>query len=178
VYAQTKGITVDKVSELVEETPLYTMLKLIGHQIAGWQLYLLFNFTAGPKSRRGKEEVSRFSQSHFSPFSAAFEENQAFDIFLSDLGLAITATGIWYAAQFLGWGTISLLYIAPYFWVHHWLIAITYLHHTHPQVPHYDNGTWTYTRGAMATVDRDFGFIGRNVFHRIIEDHVVHHIFS
>lgn len=33
-------------------------------------------------------------------------------------------------------------------------------------------------RGAAATVDRDFGFIGRYLFHGIIETHVLHHYVS
>jgi omega-6 fatty acid desaturase (delta-12 desaturase) len=56
-------------------------------------------------------------------------------------------------------------------------VAITYLHHTHPEAPHYEDGAWTYQKGAMSTVDREFGFIGRHIFHGIIEYHVVHHIF-
>ena len=57
-------------------------------------------------------------------------------------------------------------------------VAITYLHHTHPDLPHYDAKHWTFVKGSLATVDRDFGFIGRNLFHGIIETHVVHHLFS
>jgi len=56
-------------------------------------------------------------------------------------------------------------------------VAITYLHHTHPDAAHYDEHNWTYQKGAMSTVDREFGFIGRHIFHGIIEYHVVHHIF-
>lgn len=58
------------------------------------------------------------------------------------------------------------------------LVAITYLQHTHPSVPHYTAETWTYTKGALATVDRTIGFIGRHFFHEIIDYHVVHHLFS
>jgi omega-6 fatty acid desaturase (delta-12 desaturase) len=54
-------------------------------------------------------------------------------------------------------------------------VALTYLQHTDPSLPHYDNSAWTFSRGAAATIDRDFGFIGRHIFHRIIETHVLHH---
>jgi omega-6 fatty acid desaturase (delta-12 desaturase) len=57
------------------------------------------------------------------------------------------------------------------------LVAITYLHHTHPSVPHYDADAWTFVKGALSTVDRRFGFIGRHFFHEIIDYHVVHHLF-
>lgn len=56
-------------------------------------------------------------------------------------------------------------------------MAITYLHHTHPDVHHYDPDSWTFVKGALATVDRDFGFIDRHIFHGIIGTHVAHHLF-
>lgn len=57
-------------------------------------------------------------------------------------------------------------------------VAITYLQHTDPSLPHYTPESWTYTRGAAATIDREFGFIGRQLFHGIIETHVLHHYVS
>ena len=33
-------------------------------------------------------------------------------------------------------------------------------------------------RGAAATIDRDMGFIGRHLFHGIVETHVLHHYVS
>lgn len=58
------------------------------------------------------------------------------------------------------------------------LVAITFLQHTDPSLPHYTPTAWTYTRGAAATIDREFGFIGRQLFHGIIETHVLHHYIS
>lgn len=57
-------------------------------------------------------------------------------------------------------------------------VAITYLQHTDPTLPHYDDQTWTFSRGAAATIDREFGFIGRSLLHGIIETHVLHHYVS
>lgn len=37
---------------------------------------------------------------------------------------------------------------------------------------------WNFARGAAATIDRDFGFVGRHIFHGIIETHVLHHYVS
>jgi len=59
-----------------------------------------------------------------------------------------------------------------------YLVAITYLQHTDPSLPHYDANTWTFARGAAATIDREFGFIGRHLLHGIIETHVLHHYIS
>lgn len=58
------------------------------------------------------------------------------------------------------------------------IVAITYLQHTDPRLPHYDAKTWSFLRGAASTIDRDFGFIGRHLFHGIIETHVLHHHIS
>jgi omega-6 fatty acid desaturase / acyl-lipid omega-6 desaturase (Delta-12 desaturase) len=57
-------------------------------------------------------------------------------------------------------------------------VAITFLQHTDPTLPHYTPTTWTYTRGAAATIDREFGFIGRTLLHGIVETHVLHHYVS
>ena len=57
-------------------------------------------------------------------------------------------------------------------------VAITYLQHTDPSLPHYTGESWNFARGAAATIDREFGFIGRQIFHGIIETHVLHHYIS
>ncbi|KAK7749082.1 hypothetical protein SLS62_008477 [Diatrype stigma] len=163
--------------ELFEDTPIVNLVKLIAHQLGGWQMYLLFNVSAGPDSLQNKD-AKWWRLSHFDPFSGVFRPNEAIYIAISDLGLAITAAGIWYGSKAVGWETMALLYGVPYLWVHHWLVAITYLHHTHQDLPHYDGKSWTFVAGALATVDRDFGFIGRHIFHGIIDTHVVHHLFS
>jgi len=56
-------------------------------------------------------------------------------------------------------------------------VYITYLQHTDPTLPHYSSDAWTFTRGAAATIDRDFGTMGRFFMHDIIETHVLHHYF-
>ncbi|KAL4863578.1 hypothetical protein BDV12DRAFT_206381 [Aspergillus spectabilis] len=165
--------------EMFEDTPIYNFISLLAHQLAGWQMYLIFNVTAGTKSRPvlAKSEGWR-SQSHFDPTSSLWTEGQRHLILISDIGLLLVAGAIYYLAQQVGWFKTFLIYFVPYLWVHHWLVAITYLHHTHRDIPHYTNETWTFTKGALATVDRDFGFIGRHFFHHIIDHHVVHHLFS
>jgi bifunctional Delta-12/omega-3 fatty acid desaturase len=57
-------------------------------------------------------------------------------------------------------------------------VAITYLHHTHPDIPYHTEETWTFTKGAMGTVDRScMGLTGRHFFHEIVDYHAVHHLF-
>jgi bifunctional Delta-12/omega-3 fatty acid desaturase len=106
--------------ELLEDTPIYSLVSLIAHQLGGWQAYLLLNVSAGRESLQNKQ-AKWWRLSHFDPFSGVFRPSEALYIALSDLGLALTATGIYYGAQAVGWDTMFLLYAVPYFWVHHWL---------------------------------------------------------
>ncbi|KAL2141062.1 hypothetical protein VTI28DRAFT_2909 [Corynascus sepedonium] len=161
--------------ELFEDVPVVQLFKLLAHQLAGWQMYLLFNVSAGPDSQQRKGSWWRVS--HFEPTSAVFRSSEAVYVAITDLGLALVAGLLYLASTVVGWKMVFLMYGVPYFWVHHWLVAITYLHHTHPEVHHFDADSWTFVKGALATVDRDFGFVGRHLFHGIIDTHVVHHLF-
>lgn len=72
-----------------------------------------------------------------------------------------------------------LIYGIPYLYVNHWLVFITYLQHTDPVLPHYSAKKWTFARGALATIDRNFmGFVGGWILHGICETHVAHHTSS
>jgi fatty acid desaturase len=164
--------------ELVEEVPAITLARLIAHQLFAWPTYLLLNVSAGPHSLQRPEEKKWYRMSHFEPSSIVFRPQEALYVLLSDVGLGLVGFALYLAAQRVGYSTVFLLHTVPWFWVHHWLIAITYLHHNHPEVKHYDENAWTFVKGALATVDRDFGWIDRHIFHGIIGTHVVHHLFS
>ncbi|KAJ3497868.1 hypothetical protein NLG97_g1563 [Lecanicillium saksenae] len=163
-------------TEYLEDTPAYQAISLIFHQLFGWVFYLLFNISAGTGSQQ-KPTSSILGRSHFDPTSAVFRRSEAPFIVLSDIGLVMMFSALYMLSGVVGTQTVVLLYLQPYVWVHHWLIAITYLHHTHVDVPHFEAEHWTFVKGALATVDRDFGFVGRHLFHGIIEHHVVHHLF-
>lgn len=107
-------------AELFEDVPIVQLAKLVAHQLAGWQMYLLFNVSAGPKSKQ-RQDGSWTRVSHFEPTSAVFRPSEAVYIAISDVGLAITAYGLYLAAQSVGWQTVCLMYLVPYMWVHHWL---------------------------------------------------------
>jgi len=69
------------------------------------------------------------------------------------------------------------VYVVPYLIVNSWLVTITLLQHTHPNLPHYVEKEWDWLRGALATVDRSYGFLD-HFFHHIADTHVAHHLFS
>ncbi|KAL2261291.1 hypothetical protein VTK26DRAFT_4450 [Humicola hyalothermophila] len=161
--------------ELFEDVPVVQLVKLLAHQLLGFQAYLLFNVSSGVGSQQ--REAPWWRVSHFEPTSAVFRPSEAVYVAITDVGLAIVAGLVYLASQAVGFKTVFALYLVPYFWVHHWLVAITYLHHTHPEVPHFDAESWTFVKGALATVDRDMGWVGRHLFHGIIDTHVIHHLF-
>ncbi|KAI1638487.1 fatty acid desaturase [Biscogniauxia mediterranea] len=183
--ASRLGKMVHELSELGEETPIVTFVSLLGQQLVGWPNYLLTNVTGHNFHERQREGRGKGKKNglgggvnHFDPRSPLYEAKDAKLILLSDLGLAITIGVLTILGNTFGWKNMLVWYFLPYLWVNHWLVAITFLQHTDPSLPHYTSASWTYVRGAAATIDREFGFIGRQLLHGIIETHVLHHYVS
>ncbi|KAH0559501.1 Oleate hydroxylase fah12 [Trichoglossum hirsutum] len=184
-YASRVGVLARELGELTEETPIATVFDLIAQQLGGWPMYLFSNVTGHncherqPEGRgKGKKNGFGGGVNHFDPRSPLYEAKDAKLILLSDLGLAITVGALYLLGNKFGWSNLLVWYFIPYLWVNHWLVAITYLQHTDPSLPHYHPHAWTFIRGAAATIDREFGFIGRQLLHGIIETHVLHHYVS
>ncbi|KAG5572836.1 hypothetical protein H5410_062602 [Solanum commersonii] len=98
-------------------------------------------------------------------------------IYISDAGV-IAVTYLLYRVtltQGLAW--VLCIYGVPLLIVNGFIVLITLMHHTHSSLPHYDSSEWDYLRGALATVDRDYGVLNK-VFHNVTDMHVLHHIFS
>jgi len=93
------------------------------------------------------------------------------------LALVAVMGGLYSLAQTCGWLWLLKVYIIPYLVVNHWLVLITLMQHTHPDLPHYNTKEWDWLRGALATVDRSYGFLDV-LFHHIADTHVAHHLFS
>ncbi|UQC91526.1 fatty acid desaturase [Colletotrichum lupini] len=161
-----------------------------------------FNLSAGKDSLLRDVSVTErwLRVSLFDPWSSVFRDKKAWSVLASDCGLGIMGCFLGWCGQEFGSETMVLLYLLPYLWVNNWLgvrtsqilqqveafgaisvnikaVAITYLQHNHPQVPHYTDEGWNFTKGALSAIDRDFGFVGRHFFHLIIDRHVVHHLF-
>lgn len=167
-----KAHNVSKISEIMEDSPIRTLLGLIFQQIGGLQLYLATNATG-----QELKEYSMPYKSHYNPTSPIFEKNQLWYIVLSDIGIIST---ILMAYNWYKYDAFHMLinWFMPWLWVNHWLVFVTFLQHTDPTMPHYKDHEWNFARGAAATIDRDFGFIGQHIFHDIIETHVLHHYVS
>jgi omega-6 fatty acid desaturase (delta-12 desaturase) len=138
--------------------------------VLGWPVYLLTNAA-------GNRNVPAGSN-HFSPWSKLFRPQQQWKIVLSDAGLLVMLGVLYACAQkYGGWLNVMYWYGMPYLVVNLYLVLYTQLHHTHPALPHYDNASWDWLRGAMATVDRSYGILDV-LNHNIGDTHVVHHLFS
>ncbi|KAJ4724133.1 Fatty acid desaturase [Melia azedarach] len=134
----------------------------------GWPLYLTLNVSGRP--------YDRFA-CHFDPYGPIYSDRERIQIFISDAGIFATAYALLCLAMVKGLAWLVCIYGVPLLIVNAFLVLITYLQHTHPALPHYDSSEWDWLRGALATVDRDYGVLNK-VFHNITDTHVTHHLFS
>lgn len=165
----------DTVQNKEEYSDFYKPDGAVGRGIAvtlmlvfGFPLYLLMNL--GGREYKGWPN-------HYNPWSPVFTPKERWSVFLSDLGLLAVVGVLTYFGIHHGFGAVFKTYIVPYFVVHFWLVLITFLHHTNPECPHFDDKEWTFLKGALSTIDRNFGFLNV-LFHRITDTHVLHHLFS
>lgn len=176
-YIQSHGIRVKEdgtliyrsaLVEAMQETPIGDIIDIGIMFLFGWWAYLAFN-AGGQKYGKGTN--------HFNPNSKMFSKRDYRDVVVSDIGiLAALATLIFCCCKF---GPVEVLkyYFIPFLFVNMWLVLITYLQHSDPAIPHYTPNEFNFVRGALSTVDRDYG-IYNVLHHRIGQTHVVHHLFS
>lgn len=154
--------------------PVHAGLTIAGRLLFGWPLYLVAGTTGGPE---------RGVTNHFwplAPFSAAlFPRRWVARVLASAAGVGLVL------AALVAWGVaagsavpVLALYVAPYLVCNAWLVAYTWLHHTSDDTPHYDDGDWSYVRGAFCSIDRPYGGLVDLFHHRIGSTHVAHHLFA
>ncbi|KAI3742347.1 hypothetical protein L1987_60027 [Smallanthus sonchifolius] len=110
-------------------------------------------------------------------FSPIFTERERLQVVLLDLGLLAIVYALKLLVASKGFTWVMCMYGVPVIGVHAFFVLITYLHHTHLSLPHYDSTEWKWIKGALSTIDRDFGFLNR-VFHDVTHTHVLHHLIS
>ncbi|KAJ2920623.1 hypothetical protein H1R20_g16471, partial [Candolleomyces eurysporus] len=157
--------------EIFEETPIYTLLRIVLMQTIGWQYYLLTNIMGNPSYPKGTN--------HFQPSALLFKPYQRVKIIASNVGLTVMVVLLAIWGNSVGSWNFFRLYFIPYILTNHWIVMITYLQHSDPTIPHYRNKEWTFLRGAVSTVDRPLlGWMGRFFLHNVSHDHIAHHVFS
>ncbi|KAI8612552.1 delta-12 fatty acid desaturase [Chytriomyces sp. MP71] len=154
--------------DIFESAPIVELAQLLGQQLLGWPAYIFANIASQPHSKWA---------SHFHTSSPLFSPEQGNQVILSDIGVAITLGVLGYLGNQFGFTAVLKYYIVPYLWVNHWLVMITFLQHTDVRLPHYRGPEWSFLKGALCTIDRDFGILNF-FFHRITDTHVAHHLFS
>ncbi|KAH7695664.1 Fatty acid desaturase family protein, partial [Aphelenchoides avenae] len=68
-------------------------------------------------------------------------------------------------------------YFVPVLCQGYWLVMITVLQHQDDDTEVYEDGTWTFVRGQLQTIDREYGMGVDTVLHHVTDGHVVHHFF-
>ena len=154
------------------ESPIGELGGVIRMLTLGWPAYLMVN-AAG----QSYEGVDKRKLNHFHPQAPMFKESEFWDIVVSDVGLGVVISGLVLCGKWFGWWNLVYYYAVPYLLVNMWLVLITYLQHSDPRIPHYDEKEWTFIRGALCSVDRDYG-IYNLLHHHIGDTHVAHHLFS
>ncbi|MBD2579054.1 fatty acid desaturase [Oscillatoria sp. FACHB-1406] len=112
---------------------------------------------------------------HFDPSSPLFkpsEKNQVLTSTICCIAMIVLLGVLTYQ-----WGILWFVkyYFMPYLIFVMWLDLVTFLHHTEEDIPWYRGENWNFLKGALSTIDRDYGFI--NEIHHNIGTHVAHHIF-
>ncbi|PXF47998.1 Delta(12) fatty acid desaturase [Gracilariopsis chorda] len=176
-YNSSHGITVPQdgvrrykapLMEAIEETPLGDLFGIFQMLTFGWWAYLSAN-VSGQNYGKGAN--------HFNPRAVMFADREYWNIVVSDLGFVSALATLFYSVYIFGVSAVLKYYFIPYMLVNGWLVLITYLQHSDPAIPHYAPKAFTFVRGALCSVDRDYGIY--NILHHHIGDtHVVHHLFS
>ncbi|KAK0193106.1 hypothetical protein F5146DRAFT_1042950 [Armillaria mellea] len=161
--------------DVFEDAPLYVLSRMLIMQDHWMAIISLDRRHGKPAISAGNKCSSNINSFliHFSPSSVHFKPYHRRQIITSNVGLCIVLTLLFCI------GHVGRVYGVPYILANHWIVMLTYLHHSDPTMPHYRSRTWTFVRGALATVDRPLlGWVGRVFLHNVSHDHVAHHLFS
>jgi acyl-lipid omega-3 desaturase len=113
--------------------------------------------------------------SHFLPGSQLFRPSEKWDVLTSTFCCAAMIGLLAVLGWTYGLGWLTIYYIVPYVGFVMWLDLVTFLHHTDADIPWYRGEDWYFLKGAISTIDHDYGFI--NNIHHNIGTHVLHHVF-
>ena len=77
----------------------------------------------------------------------------------------------------MGTADFTVVCMVPWLVTSFWLFMVTYLQHHSDDGVLYTDDTWSFTKGAFQTVDRDYGTWVNRMSHHMMDGHVVHHLF-
>ena len=136
--------------------------------IIGWPMYKL--------GFRNLTTYDPIKGSHYLPTSNLYTSSVKASWYLGLLAL-VGFLGLYLGlGAVLGWGFFAKYILAPYLIYGAWLTFVTYMQHVAPEVPVYDGDDWTRLKGALASVDRNYGPFNW-LTHNIGNLHVIHHLY-
>ncbi len=151
---------------------LVPILPTILSLFIGWPYYLLFNRSAGKRYDTMNQWVN-----HFNPSSPIFLKKDFRFIVYSNVALILFFAVLVVLSYLISFKLVLFLYLIPYFFTNCWLVLYTLLHHTDLRTTYYRGASWSWLKGALSTVDRDYGVFD-SIHHQIGSTHVCHHLFS
>jgi len=140
-------------------------IRYYSYWFLGYILYLLFG-------------MPNTIHSHFLPISDTFYPTlrHKLESALSILCCLMMVAFLGKFGYVYGFTLLCKVYLAPYLIFNAWIAVVTHLHHTHPDVPWFRGENWNFVKGALSTIDRNYGVV--EDIHHNIGTHVVHHLFS
>ncbi|KAJ4840688.1 hypothetical protein Tsubulata_035798 [Turnera subulata] len=150
------------------DNPVRRVIGIVCMLFVAFPLYLLFNVYS--------RKHDRFAN-HFDPYSPIFNDSERLQVVISDAGI-LAALYVFYSLSTAhGFAWFFCAYLAPLLVMFALIITTTFLQHTNPTIPHYDNSEWEWLRGALCTIDLDYGPWLNKVFHYSNTTHICHHLF-
>lgn len=154
----------------------FAAFEVFSHCFIGYPLYLMGVASTGRMAADGTPLADGEIIDHFRPTSKMFPRKIRGKILMSTLTCAATLILLFKLSLDYGFLPVALYYWGPYTWTNFWLVTYTWLQHTDPSVPQYGADEWTFMRGALTTIDRDYGIFCW-FHHKIGSTHVAHHLF-
>lgn len=136
--------------------------------LIGWPMYKL--------GIRNLTTYKPITGSHYLPQSDLYTKSVRTSWYVGLAVLAAFLTLYISLGVIFGWGFLAKYILAPYLIYGAWLTFVTYMQHVDPDVSVYDATDWTRLKGALSSVDRNYGPFNW-LTHNIGNLHVVHHIF-
>jgi omega-6 fatty acid desaturase (delta-12 desaturase) len=136
--------------DLVEDTPIVTLLTLIGHQLVAWPIYLIINNFALPRMRA--EPWWKRSHFYFGGDGPNFKPQNRDDVLLSDLGIVMVAGGLWFFVQYFGAWNVALFYGFPWLWTNHWIRTFFFQISFHHELTLFSHNNFPSTHRSLAPV--------------------------
>ena len=92
--------------DLFEETPIYSLARMLAMQLLGWHAYLLYNALGSPMYPEGTN--------HFWPSSPLFKPQERGSVIASNVGLSVMTSVLTYYIREAGIGMFVKMYFIPY----------------------------------------------------------------